>query len=115
MISSTSRPHRAATIDLRRLLSCAALALGLLGLLLQTAHAQFALPIYESFPGYYTNGGAVITVNGGNWPGSGLRQSGIPSTAVWPSGGTGNGNPTNIGAAARTYPGLYQTNGSAGL
>jgi hypothetical protein len=94
---------------------CAALAAGLMGLLAQPVQAQFALPIYESFPGYYTNGGAVITVNGVGWPGTGLRQSGIPSTLVWTTGSTGNGNPTNIGAAALTYPGLYQTNGSVGL
>ena len=93
----------------------AALAVGLSGLLWQTVQAQFALPIYEPFPGTYTNTGVPITVNGVAWPGTGLRQENIPSTVVWTWGGTGNGNMTNIGAAALTYPGLYQTNGSVGL
>jgi hypothetical protein len=103
------------TSGLRRRLAGAVMGFALTGLLCSSGQAQLALPIYESFPGYYTNGGAAITVNGVSWPGTGLRQSGIPSTAVWTYGGTGNGNPTNIGAAALSYPGLYQTNGSAGL
>jgi hypothetical protein len=87
---------------------------GLTLLLWEPVQAQFALPIYESFPGVYTNGGAAITVNGASWPGTGLIQPGIPSTAVWTWGSSGKGNITNIGAAALSYPGLYQTDGSVG-
>jgi hypothetical protein len=83
---------------------------------LQTVQAQFALPFYEPFPATYTNGGAVITVNGVDWVGEKLRLAGNPSALVWTMGSTlGNGNLTNVGGAALTYSGLYQTSGSVGL
>ncbi len=115
MKDSTSHLHPSTARVLRRRRSGAALAIGLTGLLWQTAQAQFCLPFYEPFPGNYTNGGLANTINGVDWPGTGLRQSGIPSTSVWTWGGSGNGNLTNVGGAALSYPSLSQTNGSVGL
>jgi hypothetical protein len=114
-MKNLTSPHASTVSRLRRRRAWAALGFGLTGMLLQTLQAQYALPVYEPFPASYTNGGAAITVNGVDWPGNGLRQSGIPSTAVWTWGGAGVGNPTNTGPAALSYPGLYQTNGSVGL
>jgi hypothetical protein len=115
MKNSALPPRQSAVGALRLRLTWSTLALAASGLLWQTAQAQFALPVYEPFPSYYTNTGLPNTITGVDWPGTGLRQSGIPSTLVWTWGGTGNGNPTNAGGAALTYTGLYQTNGSVGL
>ena len=115
MKNSTSRPRQSAASALLRRLNCAALALGLTGVLSQTAQAQYGLPFYEPFPASYTNGGTVITNNGVLWVSRGLRDAGTPQAGVWTWGGSGSGEPRVNGGAALSYPGLWQAGGSLGL
>jgi len=88
-----------------------------MGVLCSPVRAQFALPFYEPFPATYTNGGAaVFNLDGVDYPSTRVSDTPNPSGTVWSYHSTiGNGSLLNVGGAALSYPGLYQTNGSVGL
>lgn len=96
-------------------------ALGLLlwGLILELAHAQTPLPIYEPFPCSYTNTPnetVQVPVGGPSYPG--LRLGSSPSDTLWTLGNSPGGGSAVIvgGDAALNYPGLYPGEGpSLGL
>ena len=83
----------------------ALLATAIVTMLCQATRAQLPLPFYEPFSATYTNGGAVVTINGIEAPGS--RINDLPTAYIWSvGGGGGNGSPSNHIGAKLVYPGL---------
>ena len=85
--------------------------LGLAVLIGHRANAQIPLPIYEPFPGNYTNTTdetVVVPADGLSYP---ARRLGNGDTAtIWSIGNTAGGGSSVVlgGPAALSYPGLYQ-------
>ena len=101
-----------------RIAVCTLALFGLMAWMVSTASAQTPLPIYEPFPASYTNGTPDETVpvpaDGNSFPARRMRIA--PTTTLWSIGGAaGGGSPLAVGgAAALSYPGLFQTPGSIG-